>query len=159
MVAPDQITSRARNIRLLALFLVLAAIPLYCIPALRSESRCDVTPADCPFDVPSDAKHVCYYRRGVFGPNSFCEFDVSPESFLAWAQASGWNMKPITSPPYTIRRYAECPHGRKSGDASTPHQISILRGFWFDEMSDGDTGMHIAYDLDSGRANWHRQTR
>ncbi|GMU22752.1 MAG: hypothetical protein AMXMBFR13_28360 [Phycisphaerae bacterium] len=108
-MASDQITSRKRNIRLLALFLVLAAIPLYCTPAFRSESRCDVTSAYCPFDVPSDAKHVCYYRRGVFGPNSFCEFDVSPESFLAWAVSTLKNLvlRTARDPGQPLRRVVE----------------------------------------------------
>ncbi len=85
------------------------------------------------------------------GPSFFFEFDISQEGFLEWMQSEGRKAEINGDEPFTILRFLP-----NDDDLDV---LKIQRGYYFEEMSEPDAGIHIAYDLDSGRAYWFSHTR
>lgn len=150
---------RRKRIGAIVVLGIAASIPTCWIPALRSNTGYNVSPAECPLDVPPQATHVSYYKREAFGPASYCEFDCTPESFLAWAKSKGWEVKRAGEQPYQIMRYGRyAPQAGTDAKLDAP-RVSIAHGFFYERMSNPDAGIHVAYDLDSGRGYYYAHTR
>jgi hypothetical protein len=112
-----------------------------------------VLPQQAPYGLPPEATDVCYITRPAFWPNLAFEFSVSEESFVAWAKASGYELKEVST-PYRIYRYKAF-----AGNHRDDGQATISDGLFYEKMSEPDAGIHVAYDRLLKRAFWWAHTR
>lgn len=113
----------------------------------------NVSREDCPFDLPAGSTNVSYFRPRL-GPVVMYEFDISREEFLAWARSKKLAPTLIGNRPRSIPRCVRSAPGRYEESTKT-----IVRGYYCEKMSGPDSGLHLGYDLDSGRAYWYSHSR
>ena len=107
-----------------------------------------------PFDVPSDSTDVCYVTMVPFSPAWAFEFSISEASFITWAQEDGYTLQEIGAKPFEISRYKAI-----DGSESSNHFVVISDGLFFEEWSEPDACIKIAYDRQAKRAYKWVQTR
>jgi hypothetical protein len=112
--------------------------------------------------LPDAASNVSYYRSYLF---TAAEFDISEKEFLQWAEKRGWPLSPVRD-TVRIRRYMERTITRKSHP--TPKEIAeydaltekaISHGYFFELRHKNGGGVRLAYDLDTGRGYFQRNSR
>ncbi len=112
-------------------------------------------PRDVPYHVPPDATDVCYVTRPVFWPDAACEFSVSEESFVAWAEARKYDMKEIRG-SFSIGRYKA-----SAGKSRADRNAVISDGLCYSrlEPDDPDAGVQVAYDRNLQRGYFFAHSR
>lgn len=105
-----------------------------------------VAAEDAPFNLPPDATDVCGVTQPPFWSSRAYEFTVSEASFIEWARNREYRVSEIRGEPYQIWRYNN-------------QYTRVAAGLFFEEMSEADSGIHIAYDRDIQRAYIYSHTR
>ena len=95
------------------------------------------------------------------------EMQISPETFLKYAEKQGWKVAPITT-PFKIRRYTTVMGGEYSENWDTVRTAGpedekpnssfhfITEGYYF--MQEGNFTLHVAYDLQNHTLYYYLRT-
>lgn len=107
---------------------------------------------DCPISsLPTDAHNVSYSFPLPLHPNTFYEFDTSPQGFESWVEY--WmDIYALDYSTGVVRAYR---HNHETGQSE---QIEIQQGLKYFHIR-GDSGVHLTYDTQTGRAYFFSHTR
>jgi hypothetical protein len=95
-------------------------------------------------DLPAEAHRVSYRVGGAMDPAPITyEFSTSEASFRVWADANGWRLQ----------------EGSTSMVRFDSSRATINRGLFLHKSTGPDSGWHVAYDLDVGRAYYYAHSR
>lgn len=93
--------------------------------------------------LPPDTSNINYRLGGAFDPIPACyEFDTSEQSFRDWAASKNWTLEQAGG---VMTRYDQS-------------QVTINRGLFY-HWTEEDSGVHAAFDRDTGRAYFYNHTR
>lgn len=99
--------------------------------------------------------------------HEYSEMQISPETFLKYAEKQGWKVAPITT-PFKIRRYTTVMGGEYSENWDTVRTAGpedekpnssfhfITEGYYF--MQEGNFTLHVAYDLQNHTLYYYLRT-
>lgn len=114
--------------------------------------------------LPPEATNISYYK--TISKIAY-EFDISESGFKKYAEGKGWTLQPIKE-PIKITRYAfftssshsSDPTGEKYKEYQSKVDIRIKNGYYYTTPPQPNGGgLHVGYDLDTGRAYYQMNLR